>query len=248
MKIIAYLCLFLTSLSAHAIVTVENLSLSSSNLGLNRQINIDINGSSGNTEKSDWRTGADLVWRAPKYINHLVLSYEYGESNQEANTNNSFIHARHIHQHNNTFDLEYFAQVEKDEFARLNSRNLIGGGARFATQRKGFLGLGAFYFEERLDQTTNPAEALKDSGLRLNAYLSREYTYEDTTIFTARLYAQPRANALDDVRILFNASLKVAITPNASIAIGLKSTHDSEPATDVEKTNTSYTSGFEYRF
>lgn len=180
-------------------------------------------------------------------IFYCMSAYDYDEANKQANTNNTLLHARHIRNHTRSVDIEYFAQIEQNEFARLSKRSLIGSGARFTLPTFGFLGIGALYFDERYS-SLSANEEINDDGVRVNAYLSHEYQYDDRTVLTAQVYAQPKLEVFDDFRLLFNAALELSITPKISIRKGLKSTHDSKPPIDVEKPNLAYTSGFEYSF
>jgi len=242
-----YFLLFISS-SANAIVAVENLHLDDTNLGWSGDVSFDLNGSSGNSDKSDGRFGATSIWRTAGYINYATASYEYGESNDQVDTKNTFVRARHVRKHNESFDLEYFVQAEKDEFARLNSRYLVGAGPRFEHPWGGFIGVGAFYFRERLDDTLSFGDELEDEGVRFSTYISSEYALDDRVSFAARLYLQPRVNTLEDTRALLNASMTFVVTDTINLKLGLRANHDSKPAIGVEATNIYYTSGLEYSF
>lgn len=249
MKRLAYLgLLLLVSARAHAIVTVESLTIDGNNLGLSRNFSLELNGSSGNTDKSEGEIGTTWVWRTPEYINYFIASYEYGETNQQINTDNTYVHGRHIRKFRQRIDIESFAQLEEDKFARLNSRKLLGGGLRVAMPNSSVLGLGALYFEERLDNQFIATEDLTDQGVRLNTYYSSDFKYDDRTVFTARLYAQPKADDVSDLRLLLNASVKFAVTTKANIRFSVRATHDSQPPATVDKTNVYYSSGIELSF
>lgn len=245
---IIFAFLVLASFHVNAIVTVSNLRFDGSNPGFTGSVEADLSGASGNTDKSSWHVGSDLVWRQSEYINLLLIGYDYGKSNNETNLNKTFIHARHIHQYNDSFDWELFAQIEQNEFTRLSSRRLLGGGVRFPFDDNILVGIGAFYFEERLDKITGSTDKLDDDGVRITTYWGGDYKYGEVTTFNARVYYQPKIDEFDDYRVLFRGSMKVKISDNLGVKINIGVVHDNQPPQTVEQTDITYRTGIEYNF
>jgi len=247
-RLITFVLLLLLSFNAFAIVKVGNLRFDDSNLGFKGNFNAYISGASGNTDKSSWHLGSNLVWRQSKYINLFLLGYDYGESNREINANKTFAHLRHIRRYNKVFDWELFAQLEQDEFTRLTRRELLGAGLRFLATENSLIGLGVFRFKEKLDEIPGTTDKLNDDGFRLNSYWSGDYKLNETSSITARFYYQPKIDDIDDTRVLFDGFVDVKVLENLSIKLSIGYTHDSKPPQGVEQTDITYRSGFEYNF
>ncbi|VAX01867.1 hypothetical protein MNBD_GAMMA22-179 [hydrothermal vent metagenome] len=247
-RIFIGIIIMFTAINAHAIVSIGNLKFDEKNVGFNGSLNIDASGASGNSDKSSWHVGSNLVWRTKNYINLFLFGYDYGESNNQTNANKTFTHFRHIQQYTHTIDWELFAQLEKNEFTRLTRRELLGVGLRFSIEPNTLLGLGVFRFSERLDKTASSTDKLKDDGFRLNAYWNGEYTINPMSSFKARLYYQPKVDEFTDVRVLFNSDLKIKLYQNLSVKLSVDVTHDSRPPQGVKDTDFTYRSGVEYNF
>ncbi len=244
-----YFLLFVCFASnASAIVTVSNLRFDNTNSEFVGSFEADIRGASGNTDNSALHLGTNLIWRRSHYINLMIIGYDYGESNNKRNINKTFIHARHIQQYNSTFDWEIFTQIEQNEFTRLSRRKLLGGGIRLAVATNGYLGIGAFYFTERLDKADFTTDNLNDDGIRYNAYWSGDYNFNEATLFESQLYYQPKSDDFNDYRVLFNGSIKVNISQNLGLKISIAVIHDNRPPQNIEQTDFSYRSGIEYNF
>ena len=84
---------------ACAIVNVENMRVGAPEPGYSGNIDLSISGDNGNTNTSDLALDGRLQHYRDKITDFVVVSYDYGESNNQRNTNSSFAHARHIVQY-----------------------------------------------------------------------------------------------------------------------------------------------------
>lgn len=245
-------CLVSFSVSAHAIVNVEDLHFNDSGPGSSGAVSLDISGAKGNEDKS--RIGTGFLYRLSqeKTTDLVSANYHHGETNGVRDSNNAFLHARHIHDLNNTKAWEVFAQVEKNEFTRLKLRSLLGGGLRKTLMDEAdyrqYLGLGLFYSVEKLDQAEVTNEDSEQRSTRVNFYSLNRWIWSKNTKLYATLYAQPVINDWKDYRLLGIASLKVAIDTHLSLKVNYTVTHDSEPPALVKQTDSRYFTGFEYQF
>ncbi|MFQ5589081.1 MAG: DUF481 domain-containing protein, partial [Nitrospiria bacterium] len=141
---------------ADAIVNIEAMRQSETQEGFNGHVELSVRGVSGNTKKNGAQAGGRLQWRRGDLTHFAILRYAYGESAGRRDTNRTFFHGRHIRQKTARRADELFIQAEKDEFARLSFRGLVGAGERFTLiqdpeKQRAFLGAGVYYASEKLE-------------------------------------------------------------------------------------------------
>lgn len=241
----------LGSSSAHAIVSMEGLHTGTPREGVSGNVELALSNTSGNTDKQDYALGARLQWHQDKITDYLLLRGAYGESAGVKSTENSFIHVRHIYQFRPRLAAEGYVQAEQDTFARLEFRGLVGGGARYTLFRKeevgmAFLGLGAYYSQERID------DSFPDGGTedlwRASTYLILKYQATPNTALISSTYYQPAFEGADDYRVLEQAAMKVKLNASLSLIVSADYRLDSEPPVGVEKEDITYTTSFSYEF
>lgn len=242
----------LISVSAHAIVNVEELRHAPAENGFSGRFDLSISGDSGNTEKSSASIGTRLQWKQDKITNLFIMNYAYGESDNVTDTNKGFVHLRHIFQANEKHAYETFAQVETNEFARLTFRGLLGGGIRYTAHRDDnnsiYIGAGAFHAWETLDQQPGLTDDGTESFWRANLYLALNYRINTHVRAVSTTYYQPALEDVEDVRLLEEAGLKVNLADDLDLKISLEIVHDSQPPDTVKNTDISYSTGIEYHF
>jgi len=239
---------------AHAIVNTENLRLQEPEPGFSGNFAMAIAGQSGNTEKSAASVGTRLTWYHKPVTNFIVFNYDYGKTSGVRDTNKGFLHARHVRGITERRAWEAFAQAQKDEFTRLTYRGLLGGGARLVAYKSAddrlelITGIGAFYSREKLDERAGTTDAGIDTLVRGNFYFVVKYRLNDTVSLGSTTYYQPATSDFGDFRALEQAALHVTLSDRLDLKISLDVAHDSRPPQLVEKTDTTYRTGIEYRF
>lgn len=240
---------------AQAIVNIENMNLLSDQArqGSDVQLGIDISGKNGNT--SIRKTGFDSRFQKFKETgtHFLVLSYEYGESSNVKSTDKSFMHLRHIGYLTDTLSWEAFTQLESNEFTRLSLRSLIGGGVRYklsklSVSHSSYFGAGMFRSKETLDEDPAFTDEGSDYATRANLYMVNKVKLSDNASLSNTLYYQPDLNEASDYRLLEQFRFKVDVAENLSIILSLDVSRDSRPPQSIKRTDSSYTTGFNYRF
>ena len=244
------LAALLTSGSAQAIVSMENLHTGTPKEGFSGNVELALSKSTGNTDKEDYVLGVRVQHHKEKITNYLLLRGAYGESAGVKSTENSFLHARHIHQYRSRLALEGYVQAEQDTFARLEFRSLAGVGGRYTLFRHadsvGFFGLGAYYSRESIDDDF--PDGGTDSLWRASTYLILKYQASPNTTLVSSTYYQPAFEGADDYRLLEQAAMKVKINDSLSLVVSLDYRLDSEPPVGVEKEDTTYTTSLSYEF
>jgi len=246
------LCWALYLVPAHAIVNIEQQRGAIDKQGFNGSLHAAVDGATGNTDKVALNLGTDLRWRRKDTVDILLLDSAYGQSNGIRDTNRTFVHVRHIIIVSERRAVELFAQVEHDEFTRLQRRTLLGGGLRFrlleSTHDHLDLGVGAIYVKETLDDIPGLTDGGTDYFWRLNSYLNWQAELNDTVRFVSTTYYQPAIDDPEDFRVLEDADLRVKLASDLDLKLSLEITHDSRPPQTVKPTDVRYLTGIELRF
>ena len=123
----------LASLSsvASAITNVETVRPGLPEQGLSGNIQLGIDGKSGNSSERNYQAGANLVIRKDKNLWFGFADYEYGTTQRVRDTNNALLHTRWVHLLTEKWSSEVFVQWQRDEFDNLESRTLAGAGGRY---------------------------------------------------------------------------------------------------------------------
>jgi putative salt-induced outer membrane protein YdiY len=238
---------------AAAIVNMESLHLQEPKEGFNGFVELDASGASGNTNKTDFGLGTRLEWHHERRTTVAVGSVNYGRASGAVNTDNAFLHLRHIYQSTDLLAWEGFAQLQRDRFARLSLRQLLGGGARFTLRRRSadsaaFVGTGAFYEREDRTAKTGTTDETRTRKWRGNLYWVFKHRFREGVHAVNSLYYQPNLDRFHDFRALDNAELQVDLTELVVLKIRLSVAYDSEPPQTVKETDVSYHTGLAWSF
>jgi putative salt-induced outer membrane protein YdiY len=252
-KLLTTTLLLSLSFPAVAIVNVEGMRLGKPQEGLSGNLDLSISGKNGNTEKQEVGIDGRLQKHEDKTTDFVVVSYDYGETSDVRNTNKTFIHGRHIVQFQPKRAWEAFAQAGENEFTRLSFRGLLGVGLRLTifedTDSIGlYLGVGAFYSRETLDNRIGLTDGGTEKFSRGNIYLSYKHKINDQLSVISTTYYQPRFGHTEDYRALEQAALAVKMTERLSLKISLNIAHDSRPPETIQKTDSTYETALSYSF
>jgi putative salt-induced outer membrane protein YdiY len=241
--------------SAIAIVNIENMRIGSDKQGsgFDAKVTLDVNGKNGNTKKIKAGFGSRLQWYEENSTRFVVLNYEYGESVGIKDTDKSFFHSRNIWHQSDLISWELFAQLESNEFTRLSLRSLLGGGVRLnlindSENQAAYFGLGFFRSKEDLDQQLGATDSGVDYASRANLYLVYKYKISSHSRLANTFYYQPDISEMSDYRLLEQFGLQVDINDQLAFKVSIDMVHDNRPPQNIIKTDTSYNTGFEYRF
>ncbi len=247
------LLMALWPLNAFAIINVEEAQIGAPAEGVSGRLNLDVQGLSGNTNKINAGAGGLLQWHGDRLTDFILLHYAFGKSNGRTDTNKAFGHLRHRFEVDKLWAVEGFAQVSRDEFARLSFRGLLGGGIRLTlreeeSSRAAYLGLGGFYEREILHLAPNTTDPRRTTTWRGNVYLLLKYRLNEHIRFANTLYYQPAFSRPSDFRLLEEAGLYVPLHGNLDLKLTLEVAHDSRPPQTVKKTDVIYSTGLELNF
>ncbi|HEY7772347.1 MAG TPA: DUF481 domain-containing protein [Marinagarivorans sp.] len=243
---------------AWAISNIEDQRPGPPEEGVSGSVELGLSGKTGDSREEDYTLNARLNYRQGDEIFFVIGSREYGSTRDIKDDDNSFVHARWMHQLNAKWTTEAFVQWEQDVFSNLVSRRLAGGGLRYAIASKEdvfslAVGAGGFREYESLDLGTTE----RDSQLwRCNTYLSYSHQLSSNTAISSTTYVQPAVDDFDDLRALFTMSLNVKVSKALNLRVSYEAKYDSRPAKnleasppiDKEKVNTEYLTSLVYRF
>ncbi|MDQ6963380.1 MAG: DUF481 domain-containing protein [Mariprofundales bacterium] len=239
------MALLLFSAPADAIVNIEDSALAHPNTPLSATLDLAVNGTAGNSNKIGSSADLGIQWHHNPHQLLLWLGYYYGRSQQKRNANRGFAHLRYRHHFTPRYAVESFTQWQKDEFARLNRRILLGGGVRI-TEGDQHVGIGAFHEREVLQPSGAERNNLTHTTWRASLYLALQHRFTHATV-SDTLYYQPAMRHLsNDYRLLNEAALRVEINKNISLKLSLESRQDSRPPTGVKQLDLRYTTSFSY--
>jgi len=246
-------CLLFCPAVALAIVNVEAVHIGAPTEGFSGTATASAGGASGNSNRFRGRADARLQWHADKHTDFAVFSYAYGKSRGRTDTNREFAHLRHRFQFAPAWALEGFAQAERDEFARLSFRGLVGGGLRRTLLEKDdvaavYLGLGAMFEREILRRDFRTSDPRDASVGRANTYLSIQTRFNAQTRFSSTIFYQPDVADAADFRLLEEAALHVRLADGMDLRLNVEVRHDSRPPQTVKTTDIIYTTGITVDF
>ncbi|MDQ6987705.1 MAG: DUF481 domain-containing protein [Mariprofundaceae bacterium] len=238
---------------ALAIVNVETVHVGAPVDGFSATATASAGGAAGNSDRFRGRADGRLQWHADKHTDFAVFSYDYGSSRGRTDTNREFAHLRHRFQFAPAWTLEGFVQAERDEFARLSFRGLVGTGLRRTLLQKDaeaavYLGLGMMYEREMLRRDFRTSDQRGESLARANTYLSMQVKLNTQTRFSSTLFYQPSVSDFTDFRLLEEAALHVRLTDAMALRLNIEVRHDSRAPQTVKTTDFTYTTGITISF
>nr|MEE4267239.1 DUF481 domain-containing protein [Candidatus Krumholzibacteria bacterium] len=156
-------------------------------------------------------------------------------------------HLRHNRRLGGPWSTLAFAQWQENPFQRLESRRLLGLGARCdLLAREGLdLALGGAFMWEREQIQDGPGAT---TGQRLSLFLSLVYPVTSRVSVDALVFFQPAVSEFADHRLFAQGDLKVEITGSLSLFTGVQVEEDSRPAGGVARTDWETSTGFSYDF
>ncbi len=247
----ALLLLSLLPSPAWAIVNLEGLHLESPPSGWSGALDFALSGNEGNTRLVNLDLGLRLTWRREPATRFLIINQGYSESRGQKARDRSFFHLRHIHRRDARRAWETFLQGERDAFARLRLRTLLGGGWRWRLDDKAehatVTGLGAFYSRERLSDGDN-SEDLDFGQWRANLYLIHKNEPDSHRRTWLTAYLQPDLADLRDLRILTTAGLAMDMGRGWTFTWQVNLNYDARPPLTVGRYDLNYRAGISRKF
>lgn len=252
MKLLSFfILLFSLSLSAQAIINIENARLNSHEPGRHGHLSFSLSGSDGSSDKIKLGLGGKLVSTFTQEQWISIFSREFEQANGNKSADKTFLHQRYLRFSSPQWGHEYFVQYEDDEFQALSSRYLLGAGARFSPVQTNDIhhnafGFGAFYELEEVHPAS--ADKYRDETLRANLYWSYKRPINDHARLLSTLYFQPALDDSKDQKGLWQFSASFDISNKLVLLLRLEVKHDTQAPEAIVATDSSYKTILKYSF
>lgn len=238
--------------SARAQVNVEALRRDLRDRNATASIGATFTGRTGNVQSVEAGGSALGAARVDRSTFLASVQADYGRFAGATTVSKSFLHLRYNYELLQWLIAEAFVQQQQDKFQRLLLRELAGAGPRFVlTDEEDLrvaLGVAGMFEYERIAVAEGASDDPIERAVRLSSYVSGVWQPDSRVRMIATAYVQPRVDAWDDYRVLFEGSLQNQITKRVSVKIIATVRHDSEPPTAVKPTDVEIKNAFALSF
>jgi hypothetical protein len=235
-----------TTRSAHAqIVNVQGaLAKAPSEDGVTGQVEVKLNWREGNSPLFDIGGAGTLLVRRGPVLGLVLARGEYGTSRGLTLIRKFFEHARVRVELDRRWRWELFGQHEYDQFRRLALRALAGTGPvlQLVDRKPVAVLVGASYIleHERLDTRAGAIDGGRRSlAHRASLYVTGRESIGTGVTIVETVYAQPRLDEPDDVRLLGELAVIARLTARVSLKDSLTVAYDETPPDGVKRYDTS---------
>ena len=226
------------ALQAQAITNVEEKRAVEDKPGWHNRAEVGFDAESGNKEKRLWNVGLNTSWQNDQDRVFAWANRVYGSTNGIRTDDNTFFHGRFVHNHKQTWSQESFIQFERDPFAYLMRRALIGGNIRhqnlFGDDNRIYVGAGLFH--ERVEERDINNDEFKSQLTRANLYTHLQWGMGYGMLQTT-LYIQPSVDDTSDTRALWQFAYSLPVSKIVDLKWQWQSRWDTEPPEGAEYHN-----------
>jgi putative salt-induced outer membrane protein YdiY len=177
-------------------------------------------------------------------------SVAYGEVNDVEDEDEQMLHVRHVqHEAFGDWRWETFAQTEKDAFAELGQRDILGGGvSRWLSRDKSWRVLALLgAMREREDHSSDRAQDRSETRASLS--LQGKYSSPYGWTLDGVSYWQPNANGeASDRRVTAELALSFPLSKRLMFTSGYSYRYNGRPFVGVGRENRKLTSGLNFTF
>lgn len=246
-RYIVYFTFFITTIT-YSQVNIEKYKSLSNILGVNGNLSFYISAKTGNTDVQEFGIDGRINYESSKYYTFLIGKGEYGWNKGQEYSNNALLHFRYIHKLNKIINPEFFTQINYNKKRLLNFRSLTGGGIRVTIKRDSLtnfdFGTAYMYEIENLDLDKFSIHPIKTRHHRWSNYLSFSSSLSNNSRLSIVVYAQPRFDNFEDIRLLSENHLGVNLTETLSLSVNFSLQYDSRPPDGVKDFDTNTKVGF----
>lgn len=196
----------------------------------------------GNVESVVAGGGANGAARTGNHRFYASTSADYTRFSHKTRVSKSFVHLRYNYVLVHDWLLgEIFVQQQHDKFQRLLLRELLGAGPRFllADEDDVRLGVGTSWMleYERIAVAPGAPDEPEILAHRWNNYFSAMVRPDDRVRAIATIYVQPRFDHFSDIRVLFETAVQTDVTKVFGLKVLATIRHDTQPPTEVKRTD-----------
>jgi len=214
--------------------------------GFGGSVSLGIDAEGGNTDVFEANVESSVRHVTDAQTLRAMLGYDFERADGDDQSDDTFVHLRHNYRLVDRTHSLAFVQWQRNPFQRLETRVLVGAGARLDLLRAdaGHLTFGAAHMGEF--ETVEDEEAT--TAQRLSAYLDASWSFGNGVEIAANTFYQPRWSDFGDARAIASVGLESSLGRGFALAITGKLTYDADPPDDVETTDWKTSTGLNYRF
>jgi hypothetical protein len=236
-RVVAVAAIVLAATTARAqIFNVQPLLDKQSAHGFSGAVEGSVDWRSGNTSLTLLSGSAHGQWRRDPHLVFLTIHGEFGVTGGAEVLSKDLEHLRYRLRLSRLFAAEVFVQHDADAFRRLAVRAITGAGVRLRIvegRHVTFAVAAAYMLEyERLSAGMFADSAARTLDQRLSAYAVVAVSARHVLI-AHTVYAQPRFDDFNDVRMLGDSSLSLLVTKHLSVRFSVTVAVDSRPPDGV---------------
>ncbi len=236
------ICLFVSfsTRAARAQVNVEPLRQQITARKFGAHISASTSTYAGNTKGVVFGGSALMGGRTARNFGYLDVSGDYSRLNGATSVAKWFAHLRHNFELSQRIWWEEYAQIESDRFRRVQLRELLGTGPRFALWQSDafelFVGISYLFEHTQLDSADADPQG-EGTVERLSNYVAVTFKPDDRILLSTVDYVQPRVTRFDDYKLLSVSSAAFTITTHLQSRVDLTARYESFTPSDVKGTD-----------
>jgi len=240
------------ALPAAAQVNIEALRRDTLPPGFSATLGADFSARTGNVDLVQLRIVGRSDFIAGRTTVFLVGNTAVGLLSSTRFLSTGLLHLRQSYAVRPWLLSESFAQVNYDRARLLELRDLVGAGvrARLANNARArvWVATGVMFEHERLDLPAGAVHPARVSVLRSSSYGALRVRPAGNLVLASTTYVQPRFDHPEDVRVLEDFALSVAVSRAFTITVSFDLHYDSRPPDDIASLDTTLLSGFRMSF
>lgn len=225
---------------ASAQVNIEKVRGGSGKEGLSSTLSADLSLRSGNVDltSASGELRVDLTREGPRgfLLGRGGVDWKDGKRFSDS----GLLHLRTAFPARPALELEAFTQIDYDKARKLDFRALAGAGPRLTLASDGptnlILGTAYMREHEKYDLPPGSRHRHEENVSRWSSYLNLRVD-ADPVAGSCIVYAQPRFDRFEDVRILSEATLSVKVSRAVDLRNTVRFRWDSRPPDGIEDTD-----------
>jgi len=202
----------------------------------------------GNTEYFEFDLSAAAQYAADRHRVRALASAARRTASGIEVAEATLLHLRHNYRLTRVVHSLVFVQAQRNPFQRIDSRFLLGLGARFDVVRAETweASAGAAYMRDREDLTDDDTGAVGQNRASFFASVLGRLT--DQILVDMYGFYQPVLNDFSDARASLGSNLDVTLVGQLTLVTGIRFAHNSRPAAGVEKDDFWLRTGLRFKF
>jgi hypothetical protein len=228
-------------------VNIERLRRTDLPAGFAGQAGLDFTLRAGNVDLLLLVPSARIDHRAERWIAFVLGQGDFGWRGGERFSSQALGHIRVGRHLSPRLTLEVFSQIDYDRPRRLTLRWLVGTGPRIhLVAREGWrvaLGTAWMFEHEELDLPPEAAHPRETRSHRWSNYLTAAVRAGERLAAAGTVYAQPRFDDMQDIRLLGDARVAVQLVGTLSLQVSGALRWDGRPPDETEKLDLSVRTG-----